>query len=96
MRFTHFKTESARVRFITVSVFCIFFFNYGIMYLIAPIKMEKASDSFILGGYYNDFNQSWYVNIGYSIILSQLILAVMPPITLLINVAIKYVLRAYD
>ena len=40
MRFTYFKTDSARVRFMTVSIFMIFFFNYGIMFLLAPFEID--------------------------------------------------------
>lgn len=67
MRFTYFKTESAKVQFITTSVVWIFFFNYGVMYLLAPMDIDII---FLLKGIYTDFNSAWYVSIGPSIILS--------------------------
>ena len=93
MRYTYFKTESARVRFMTVSIFGIFFLNYGIMYLVAPMDIDI---SFLILGVYTEFNTSWYVNIGDLIVITMLILAISPPITLFCNWVIKNALRQYD
>lgn len=39
-RLIHFTSVSQRMTVITISVFCIFFTNYGLMYLIAPLQMN--------------------------------------------------------
>ena len=50
--------------FIIVSVFSIYFLNYGVLYLLAPMKLEIPFVSEVLIGVYYDFNQQWYSDIG--------------------------------
>ena len=54
---THFKSEAVRVRFMTISIFMIFFFNYGVMYLLAPIEIDIGPWNYINSGVYHDFNK---------------------------------------
>ena len=61
---TSFKTDSARVRFLTVSVLMIFFYNFGVMFLIAPLNFETDHFTLFLGGVYTDFNAHWFNEIG--------------------------------
>lgn len=95
-KMTSFKTETARVRFMTFSVFLIFFFNYGIMFLIAPINIDSEFMTTFFAGVYTDFSTHWFNQIGGLIVTSQLIVAVMPPITLFINWLIASMLYCYD
>lgn len=51
-----FTSNSQRMRFILVSVFLIYFLNYGVLYLIAPLNLNLPIVSSILKGIYPDFN----------------------------------------
>ena len=44
------------MRVIIISVFLIFFSNYGLLYLIAPFKINIGVLSQLMGGIYEDFN----------------------------------------
>lgn len=57
---TSFKSDTARVRFTTVSVLLIFFYNFGIMYLIAPLNFNTEKLELFFNGLYTDFNQHWF------------------------------------
>ena len=58
-----FTSTSQRMRFILISVFMIYFLNYGVLYLLAPMKLRIPFLPKTLGVYY-DFNQYWYSDIG--------------------------------
>ena len=47
-------------------------------------------------GIYTDFSASWFSDIGYTIVLSFLIIIVMPPIEVIIELALFYLKRAWD
>ena len=68
------------MRFTLVSVFSIIFLNYGILYLITPLKIDVPLVSLIMSGVYYDFNQNWFRDIGYQIINVMIINAIFPPI----------------
>ena len=93
---TSFKTETARVRFMTVSIFMILFFNYGIMYLFAPLDFNTDFMKRILSGIYTDFGNHWFLEIGSLIVTNQLIIALMPPVVLLLNWLWSAMLHKYD
>ena len=59
-KMTSFKTETARVRFMTFSVFLIWFFNYGIMFLLAPINIDSEFMTTFFAGVYTDFSTHWF------------------------------------
>jgi len=75
-----FTSNSQRMRFTLVSVFSIIFLNYGILYLITPLKIDVPLVSLIMSGVYYDFNQNWFSDIGYQIINVMIINAIFPPI----------------
>ncbi len=60
-----FTSNSQRMRFIIVSVFCIFFFNYGVMYILGPMELKIPIAGQFLLGIYTDFNQFWFSDIGF-------------------------------
>lgn len=91
-----FTSNSERMRFILVSVFLIYFLNYGVLYLIAPLSINLPIVSKILRGIYPDFNQAWFGDIGNQIISVMLINAIMPPIEVFFLWLWSYVRRAYD
>ena len=53
------------MRFILVSVFKIYFINYGILYVLVPLKIQIPLVSDMLIGVYWDFNTYWYTDIGF-------------------------------
>ena len=91
-----FTSNSQRMRFILVSVFSIYFLNYGVLYLIAPLSIKLPFVSFLLRGVYPDFNQFWFGDIGSQIISVMVINAVMPPVEVFFLWLWSYVRRAYD
>lgn len=62
-----FTSNSQRTRFILVSVFCVLFLYYGVLYLITPMSLEIPIIGYFCIGVYSDFNQYWFVDIGYQI-----------------------------
>ena len=55
-----FKYESSRLNYTIVSVFMIFFFNYGIIYMYAPMRIPTPFLHSFFNGVYKDFNDSWF------------------------------------
>ena len=51
-----FTSNSQRIRFMTLSVFSVYFINYGILYLIAPLHISVPLASRKIRGIYTDFN----------------------------------------
>ena len=93
---TSFKTDSARVRFLMVSVLMIFFYNFGVMFLIAPLNFGTDHLTLFLGGVYTDFNAHWFDEIG-NLIIKQLIIAtILPLILVIIFWMAKSSVRCYD
>ena len=68
------------MRIIIVSVFSIFFLNYGLLYLIAPMSLNIPIISSFMMGIYEDFNQYWFSDIGGMVISVQLINALTAPL----------------
>ena len=75
-----YTSESQRMRFILVSVFKIYFINYGILYVLVPLKIQIPLVSDLLVGVYYDFNTYWYTDIGFQVITLMVIQAFFPPI----------------
>ena len=82
--------------FIIVSVFSIYFLNYGILYLLAPMNIQIPLVSDVLIGVYYDFNQQWYSDIGQQIISVMIINAIFPPLEILMLALWQIFLRSYD
>ena len=59
-----FTSNSQRMRFILISVFAMYFIYYGILNLLAPMKLEIPLVKFFLIGVYPDFNMAWYADVG--------------------------------
>lgn len=51
-----FTSNSERQRMILISIFAIFFSNYGILYLIGPMVTDIPYISYYSTGIYYDFN----------------------------------------
>ena len=87
------------MRFIVVSVFSIYFLNYGVLYLVAPMQVELPGLDQATGGVkgiYKDFNMFWYSDIGKQIVSVMIINAIFPPIELAILWLLSMVLRGID
>lgn len=80
----------------TVSVLMIFFFHFGVMFLIAPINFETDRFTLFLGGVYTDFNAHWFNEIG-NLIIKQLIIAtILPLILVTLFWIVKSSIRCFD
>ena len=91
-----FTSNSARTRFILVCVFIIYFLNYGVMWLLAPMHIDIPIMSFSQAGIYYDFNQYWYGNIGYQVVTTMVINAIFPPLEAGLIFFVSFALRSYD
>ena len=91
-----FTSNTQRTRIIIVSVFLIYFLNYGVLYLLAPMNIEIPILKNYLIGIYNDFNQAWYSDIGGQITSVLVINAIFPPIEMFCLWALSFALRSFD
>lgn len=69
MKLVHFTSVSRRMAIVIVSVFSIFYVNYGLLYLIAPFRIDIAYLNSIMIGIYRDFNSFWFSDIGTMVII---------------------------
>lgn len=74
------SSESRYLSLVVFAVFLIYFINYGIAFLIGPIKANiPGFNNFSLNlGIYYDFNESWFGDIGELIVVNAIIYAAMP------------------
>ena len=91
-----YTSESQRMRFILVSVFKIYFINYGILYVLVPLKIEIPLVSDLFLGVYYDFNTYWYTDIGFQVITLMVIQAFFPPIEFAYLWLWDVIKRSYD
>ena len=84
------------MRIIIVSVFGIFFTNYGLLYLIAPFRINLGFLSTMMIGIYEDFNQFWFSDIGNMVISTMLINVLIAPLEALGLWFWQAVQRSYD
>ena len=68
MKLVHFTSISQHMAVVIVSVFSIFYVNYGLLYLIAPFRTDIEFLSSIMIGMYRDFNSFWFSDIGTMVI----------------------------
>lgn len=81
---------------ILISIFAIFWSNYGVLYLIGPMDISIPGFGFVSKGIYSDFNQAWYQDVGYQIISVQLINAIAPALEAAGIWLWIFVRRSYD
>ena len=91
VKFITFKSESKRSFLVIIFIFLVCFNNYGIVYLIAPLKLSIPILNYFFVGIYPDFNYAWYDDIGGLIISVSIINAIMPPLMLIVDVLLKNV-----
>ena len=92
-----FTSESKRSFLTVIFIFLVFFNNYGIVYLIAPMRINLPLISDFVMGIYLDFNYSWFKDIGGGLIIFVAVInTTMPPTMLVIDLLLKKVLRAID
>lgn len=84
------------MQIIIICVFAIYFINAGLMYLLAPMKMQLPLISYLELGIYQDFNQYWYADIGYQIISVLVLKAIFPPLELIALLAKDRLLQSWD
>ena len=86
-RVIHFESLTNKMKIVVVSVSLIFFLNYGLLYLIGPIKFNVTGKYGF--GYYSDFNHSWFDTVGVLIFNAMLINAIWPIIAVLITTLVS-------
>ena len=91
-----FKSNSQRIHFVIVSLFSVLFAYYGILYLITPLRLEIPLISYFTIGVYWDFNQYWFVDVGYQIASVLLIKAFFPPTEFITKYSLWFFLRSLD
>jgi len=77
-------------------VFLVYFMNYGVVYLMAPMMIEIPILNIYFTGIYPDFNTSWFQDIGHLIISVSIINAIMPPVMLAVDWLLQNILRSID
>jgi len=77
-------------------VFLVYFMNYGVVYLMAPMMIQIPILSIYFEGIYPDFNTNWFQDIGGLIIFVAIINAIIPPIMLASDWLLMNILRSID
>ena len=73
------SSESHYLSLVIASITLIFFINYGIAYLLGPLRLGIPFFSGIQDfSIYYDFNQAWFGDIGELVVVNALIYAAMP------------------
>ena len=80
---------------------CVYFFNYGVMYLTAPWNYIDAKEAendaqLFFSGFYSDFSEEWFLDIGAAILLTQVINAIWPIIEFVLFWFIRLIPRCLD
>ena len=84
-----FESNSRRMHFILVSVFLMYFIYYGILNLLAPMRIRVFGIEAVLLNIYWDFNITWYENVGSEIALSLIIKAFGAPVEYYLKALVK-------
>ena len=84
------------MRVIIVSVFTIFFVDYGLMYLIAPLELGLGVLSDLMMGIYEVFNAFWFSDIGSMVVSSMVLNALTLPLETFMFCIWQAVRRYYD
>lgn len=80
---------------------CVYFFNYGVMYLTSPwnyidAKSVKSEFELFFSGFYNDFTEEWFIDIGAAILVTQVINAIWPIVEFLLFWFVRLIPRCLD
>jgi hypothetical protein len=69
------------------SIIVVYFFNYCIVYIIAPWSFKKASsaDRGFFSGIYTDLTSQWFLDIGIMITYTALLNAIFPVLEFLLG-----------
>ena len=83
------------------STMAVYFLNYGVMYLTAPWNWIDAQDidneaELFFSGFYSDFSEEWYLDIGAAILLTQVINACWPLIEFSFSLILRLIPRCLD
>lgn len=80
------------------SVLLVSFFNYGVLYVIAPWNFSEqgVDDGDFFSGIYTDFNSQWFLDIGKLITETTLFNIVSPVLEYLLFWLFRYLKRMYD
>lgn len=79
----------------------VFFCNYGLMYLIAPLnfidgKQVTSDGDALFSGYYSDFSSEWFLDIGASLLQTHVINAIFPLAEFLLLGLVRLLRRCID
>ena len=80
------------------SVLIVSFFNYGILYIIAPWSFAEqgAKDGDFFSGIYTDFSSQWFLDIGTLIATTHILNIVAPLLEYLLFWFFRHLRRMYD
>ena len=84
-----------------IATLAVYFFNYGIMYLTAPwnfIDVNNTNNEAekFFSGFYTDFSEEWFLDIGAAILLTQVINAIWPLIEIVLFYFLRLIPRCFD
>ena len=80
------------------SILLVSFFNYGILYIIAPWSLSEsgASDGDFFSGIYTDFSSQWFLDIGILVTETTVLNIAGPLVEYLFFWFIRHLKRMYD
>lgn len=92
-------TNSEQLTSITNGVFIAQFFNTGILILLVNGNMTEHKPEFFtkyVKGMYYDYMPEWYQNVGFKIIMTMMINAILPYVGLATAVIVPWLMRKLD
>lgn len=80
------------------SILVVTFFNYGVLYLIAPWNFSEQGmqDGDFFSGIYTDFTPQWYLDIGTLVAGTAVINMVSPIASFLASATLRFLKRVFD
>lgn len=95
---TGFNKNSKEAVATMYSVLAVTFFNYGILYIIAPWSFREvgAEDGDLFSGIYTDFTSQWFLDIGTLIASTTAINMTFPVVEFIFFFLIRLIKRMID
>ena len=92
------NSASRQATQIMASIILVYFFNYCIVYIIAPWSFKKATnaDRGLFSGIYTDLTSQWFLDIGTMITYTALLNAIFPVLEFIFGWSRRLILRMWD
>ena len=78
------------------SILLVSFFNYGILYIIAPWSLSESEAGGFFSGIYTDFSSQWFLDIGILVTETTVLNIAGPLVEYLFFWFIRHMKRVYD